>query len=192
MATKDFLCIDGAHPRSRGDNNIEAIADSAYTGSSPLTRGKHQRWPEPYLRRRLIPAHAGKTASYGPATRPVSAHPRSRGENSERGDKIVGAFGSSPLTRGKHLHASAVRGLSGLIPAHAGKTRGLVGHREALAAHPRSRGENDAVVRRLAVLPWLIPAHAGKTPEMVSRSYRPPAHPRSRGENSKSSRKFVP
>ena len=70
-------------------------------------------------------------------------------------------------------------------------------------AHPRSRGENDAVVRRLAVLPGsspltrgkpnpphnarnrgrLIPAHAGKTSRSGAGYPCHPAHPRSRGEN---------
>ena len=50
-------------------------------GSSPLTRGK--RWEQSEIKTTsgLIPAHAGKTAtfrSFGPGT---WAHPRSRGEN---------------------------------------------------------------------------------------------------------------
>ena len=50
-------------------------------GSSPLTRGKRLPKVRDFLRRRLIPAHAGKTrASEGPRIRP-RAHPRSRGEN---------------------------------------------------------------------------------------------------------------
>ena len=103
----------------------------------------------------------------------------------------MGAFGSSPLTRGKHLHASAVRGLSGLIPAHAGKTRGLVGHREALAAHPRSRGENVEPRLPSALFAGSSPLTRGKR-----RGCAPPgrfalAHPRSRGENARNGQSFV-
>ena len=51
-----------AHPRSRGENLKTCTAVGRRTGSSPLTRGK----PRPVFcaaqRRRLIPAHAGKTA----------------------------------------------------------------------------------------------------------------------------------
>ena len=50
---------------------------------------------------RLIPAHAGKTASNSCGVTTNPAHPRSRGEN----DQLVSLFrvlnGSSPLTRGK-------------------------------------------------------------------------------------------
>ena len=55
--------IDGvvAHPRSRGENELECIAGQVVGGSSPLTRGKR----DACLRGReglgLIPAHAGKT-----------------------------------------------------------------------------------------------------------------------------------
>ena len=50
-----------AHPRSRGENADGLARRSASRGSSPLTRGKldeRRRRPD---RRRLIPAHAGKT-----------------------------------------------------------------------------------------------------------------------------------
>ena len=50
-------------------------------GSSPLTRGKPDMSPDERISWRLIPAHAGKTASSGYVRRSYSAHPRSRGEN---------------------------------------------------------------------------------------------------------------
>ena len=50
-----------AHPRSRGENLLEAWGDAEALGSSPLTRGKLQRGKEPAGAERLIPAHAGKT-----------------------------------------------------------------------------------------------------------------------------------
>ena len=93
-------------------------------GSSPLTRGKRGcgglvddlRW--------LIPAHAGKTRIEPLPLGRGWAHPRSRGENSV----IVVSFrcgqGSSPLTRGKLYDYDAHTDTYGLIPAHAGKTRG--------------------------------------------------------------------
>ena len=50
-----------AHPRSRGENHrVEPRLPSAH-GSSPLTRGKPERRLHRAERRRLIPAHAGKT-----------------------------------------------------------------------------------------------------------------------------------
>ena len=72
-------------------------------GSSPLTRGKLVTGYTDMGSGRLIPAHAGKTFVLPRPARIEAAHPRSRGENAARGDKIAGAFGSSPLTRGKHF-----------------------------------------------------------------------------------------
>ena len=98
--------------------------------------------------------------------------------------------------------------MSGLIPAHAGKTRCRIGSRTSRAAHPRSRGENrlwelmeisdqgsSPLTRgklgehRDASDPRrLIPAHAGKTSFVVSIGSCAEAHPRSRGENPPTSR----
>ena len=70
-----------AHPRSRGEN-VEGCFDAVLeAGSSPLTRGKRLREQAQQARRRLIPAHAGKTALSHGITRALPAHPRSRGEN---------------------------------------------------------------------------------------------------------------
>ena len=152
------------------------------TGSSPLTRGKCLGKTVEAIDRGLIPAHAGKMPIPAVDTRTTEAHPRSRGENvyvdvvpSMRG-------GSSPLTRGKSLQATAVVIAGRLIPAHAGKIVHEAVHECFEGAHPRSRGENSAwcgafqvwggsspltrgkylhlTVRKF----WagLIPAHAGK------------------------------
>ena len=50
-----------AHPRSRGENDARAYDTRIATGSSPLTRGKLDVNLDVVQRRRLIPAHAGKT-----------------------------------------------------------------------------------------------------------------------------------
>ena len=172
-----------AHPRSRGENTTVGTMPGAGPGSSPLTRGKHRPQAHQLQRRGLIPAHAGKTLNLRPLRQPLQAHPRSRGENALPGAPGRAPRGSSPLTRGKpaQLHEWAAR--SGLIPAHAGKTRGKLGATDPHTAHPRSRGENGVGIswgspfrgsspltrgkRRRLLRPWcrggLIPAHAGKT-----------------------------
>ena len=71
------------------------------SGSSPLTRGKRERARRGSARRRLIPAHAGKTKSTSLIQARRTAHPRSRGENNIRANLCVSPEGSSPLTRGK-------------------------------------------------------------------------------------------
>ena len=50
-----------AHPRSRGENGDLASGRVAGQGSSPLTRGKHERRVLLKAEKGLIPAHAGKT-----------------------------------------------------------------------------------------------------------------------------------
>ena len=111
--------------------------------------------------------------------------------------------GSSPLTRGKHGRLVASHGLSGLIPAHAGKTVIPVQGRFFVEPHPRSRGENGTSLtcrlRSSGSSPLtrgkrahraraprenrLIPAHAGKTGRGRGPRGGGRAHPRSRGEN---------
>ena len=131
-----------AHPRSRGENVVHAPRFHRSWGSSPLTRGKRRRSDRRLRGRRLIPAHAGKTAPRLATKRARRAHPRSRGENFNRKDKQMWALGSSPLTRGKLNELIRQGRKSGLIPAHAGKTRGRAERRDLQRAHPRSRGEN--------------------------------------------------
>ena len=70
-----------AHPRSRGENGRSDTRKDVEMGSSPLTRGKHGPARRVPRRRRLIPAHAGKTRSPLRRTARNRAHPRSRGEN---------------------------------------------------------------------------------------------------------------
>ena len=195
-----------AHPRSRGENLPRFRVVGVEAGSSPLTRGKQDPGSAQNQQNGLIPAHAGKTRGLQRVQTLVEAHPRSRGENGGLHYQGLEGGGSSPLTRGKHANASMSGMLSGLIPAHAGKTRPRSRPCPSQPAHPRSRGENsfDRSCRCTAhgsspltrgklsdELAYehnggLIPAHAGKT-HFVTR--QPPwagAHPRSRGENARS------
>ena len=111
-----------AHPHSRGENEGADKASTTGSGSSPLTRGKHTRREIARDEHRLIPTHAGKTASTRKA-RPLSrAHPHSRGENSRAPCTWRRIAGSSPLTRGKLEEATGLTRGRGLIPTHAGKT----------------------------------------------------------------------
>ena len=152
-------------------------------GSSPLTRGKRAHGLRLALQPGLIPAHAGKTRPWSPSCPSARAHPRSRGENHLLDGSNVVVRGSSPLTRGKPLVLVLSVWVTGLIPAHAGKTGALEALEEAIAAHPRSRGENppssggggfplgsSPLTRGKRPPPQgeplthrLIPAHAGKT-----------------------------
>ena len=192
-----------AHPRSRGENGRGVGRLGINEGSSPLTRGKLGSGVNDPEGPGLIPAHAGKTAYLAGISISVTAHPRSRGENRKPQNTLRGVRGSSPLTRGKRGVDGVSEGLVGLIPAHAGKTTPRRSPETSKKAHPRSRGENDALpgcttgwegsspltrgkrTARTMTRSWygLIPAHAGKTVEAVSQAARCRAHPRSRGEN---------
>ena len=172
-----------AHPRSRGENEAARQPHGWETGSSPLTRGKRLRGRPRHRYRRLIPAHAGKTASTSTSTTSTRAHPRSRGENQRIKSVAASVTGSSPLTRGKRILTRVRSYADGLIPAHAGKTSCVFASVSIMRAHPRSRGENrktalawarrggsSPLTRGKRVCPsagWkdkgLIPAHAGKT-----------------------------
>ena len=132
-----------------------------------------------------------------------TAHPRSRGENSEKTAGGAGNRGSSPLTRGKQRSDSPDVSHARLIPAHAGKTTASAPSQATSTAHPRSRGENIGTAwinivpsgsspltrgKPVTTLPGavglrLIPAHAGKTVRVQDRYVQVRAHPRSRGEN---------
>ena len=131
-------------PAHAGKTCSVVAACMSGAGSSPLTRGKrscHVRYDK---RCGLIPAHAGKTSPRSRRRVRSRAHPRSRGENFFGGDFLVVCHGSSPLTRGK-LPGPCYRPAGGrLIPAHAGKTNSRICSESAPAAHPRSRGENNA------------------------------------------------
>ena len=194
-----------AHPHSRGENSTTSRCDAEHTGSSPLTRGKPLARMAQVEQRGLIPTHAGKTHRGQSAPARPEAHPHSRGENPGRGFAAPVSAGSSPLTRGKQLAGHVARVGGGLIPTHAGKTRGPCGLAGARAAHPHSRGENKVIgqgydsswgsspltrgkqrrVDESADWEGLIPTHAGKTWPCASSVERKPAHPHSRGENSR-------
>ena len=141
---EDRFALAGAHPRSRGENDLTEPIIELMPGSSPLTRGKLSfRWGW-VVRVRLIPAHAGKTRSDHGRRDRSRAHPRSRGENRMRRVRSFQRRGSSPLTRGKRSSQVDMRSSRGLIPAHAGKTRRSDPRSPHPKAHPRSRGENMA------------------------------------------------
>ena len=111
--------------------------------------------------------------------------------------------GSSPRMRGKHITPEPVKRGTGLIPAHAGKTKAWALTKNASTAHPRACGENKTWhgVREpptgssprmrgkldrpvsFGVECGLIPAHAGKTCGCIGLVLLSRAHPRACGEN---------
>ena len=115
--------VPTAHPRSRGENEIQTHLSEVDGGSSPLTRGKLSFCNVRDVAFRLIPAHAGKTLWSAGKSLIDGAHPRSRGENCGPVHETNGRPGSSPLTRGKRRLDQVDQAGGRLIPAHAGKTQ---------------------------------------------------------------------
>ena len=173
-----------AHPRSRGENLRARAKQHPKHGSSPLTRGKHDRVDCFPSGGRLIPAHAGKTPRTACRRWRARAHPRSRGENTSLTWSDISGLGSSPLTRGKHLRPVHRRRREGLIPAHAGKTLANPDGDLHRWAHPRSRGENTAPPGREGQVVGSSPLTRGKPSTGQELVLASRAHPRSRGENS--------
>ena len=197
--------LRSAHPRVCGENRSPRIDVSTVRGSSPRVRGKPglsffnsgEYW--------LIPACAGKTFLPSPEDHQTWAHPRVCGENQLVLHAIILSCGSSPRVRGKRRLSEVRDGISGLIPACAGKT--IVAARKASArrAHPRVCGENLECLlatieclgssprvrgKRCTPIPdgrsaGLIPACAGKTRRRCARARARWAHPRVCGENLK-------
>ena len=173
----------GAHPRSRGENKAVSTLARKHVGSSPLTRGKPEYQFCEWLLRRLIPAHAGKTADHRSMPVKASAHPRSRGENIPDDGMDAMTLGSSPLTRGKRGRPTFF-----LLAAQAHpRSRGENGHSKGTpkctpGSSPLTRGKPHGFPG-LPRPPRLIPAHAGKTISEHANSDAAQAHPRSRGEN---------
>ncbi len=173
------------------------------TGSSPHTRGTLEGGLEWYLRRRLIPAHAGNTTPRRRSFGSTPAHPRTRGEHGAGDVGEPSHDGSSPHTRGTPRQDPECAALPRLIPAHAGNTSPQRPAPQRGAAHPRTRGEHPTIGQGGDSAPGssphtrgtrgsddvlsrrgrLIPAHAGNTDGHARGQAHAPAHPRTRGEH---------
>ena len=131
------------------------------------------------------------------------AHPRSRGEHRLLRLCSVSEPGSSPLARGTLSFLCRFSLRAGLIPARAGNTGLHLARVQAQGAHPRSRGEHNAMLHHEPVprgssplargtqhaytavqsSEGLIPARAGNTHRGGHSKKSIRAHPRSRGEH---------
>ena len=194
---------DRAHPRVCGENRMNHIHVFQGVGSSPRVRGKLTTAKRNVLRRRLIPACAGKTCDQDYAGVVSRAHPRVCGENVRAWLYGIITAGSSPRVRGKRDLRVARAARVGLIPACAGKTSSSASWWTKTWAHPRVCGENLGIVgstvglrgssprvRGKHRLVWfvfvkcgLIPACAGKTQSKQVPHNETTAHPRVCGEN---------
>ena len=123
------ILLPEEHPRARGENIIGVKSSSSSSGTSPRTRGKPLGVHDWGIRRRNIPAHAGKTVQGVYHHWWGREHPRARGENTLEENKMVLDSGTSPRTRGKPTITSFGEIWHRNIPAHAGKTFTRRGYR---------------------------------------------------------------
>ena len=130
------------HPRIRGENPVVNSAVGAARETSPHTRGERRNQKVCRVRRRNIPAYAGRTDKLLERSDLVRKHPRIRGENVAILAAHKKAKETSPHTRGEQailpLLASSLRN----IPAYAGRTNRMWSRQGRFEKHPRIRGEN--------------------------------------------------
>ena len=197
------ITAPGAHPRMRGEHAASRALSSAHMGSSPHARGAPRSRASARHRSGLIPACAGSTSRPTPTWPGRRAHPRMRGEHAASRALSSAHMGSSPHARGAPGSCGPRSWTLRLIPACAGSTAPAASKARTRPAHPRMRGEHEALWRAWEQLRGssphargarddpptyspprrLIPACAGST--SWTSSNRPPttAHPRMRGEH---------
>ena len=108
------------HPRIRGERALTSFSWALMPGSSPHTRGTHDRQREGSDQRRFIPAYAGNAGDDAPQRRRSPVHPRIRGERMGGQPLADGGGGSSPHTRGTRVSNSPWAYMEWFIPAYAG------------------------------------------------------------------------
>ena len=191
------------HPRIRGEHRLPPAGGRLVAGSSPHTRGAPLYGAAGEGLAGIIPAYAGSTPPRD-ARKPNSwDHPRIRGEHRPAKQTGCAWKGSSPHTRGAHHERTIERSVSRIIPAYAGSTSPVAGHRAGGRDHPRIRGEHNgrctrgfarlgssphtrgapAAVPDVALVAGIIPAYAGSTGSVWPSSTPRRDHPRIRGEH---------
>ena len=193
------------HPRIRGEHESTMYCSPRDSGSSPHTRGARRPRLSASDPRRIIPAYAGSTDSEGTLLVSVRDHPRIRGEHGTAKKNSPNSNGSSPHTRGAHVHVRLRNDIARIIPAYAGSTRASAASFCHEADHPRIRGEHcprgagpvgvdgssphtrGAPSSSHTFVPHsgIIPAYAGSTSCAWGVSHFLADHPRIRGEHAR-------
>ena len=152
-----------AHPRTRGVDLLPWIKMPNAQGSSPHAGSRPDALPGDQTQQGLIPAGGESTAPGSTSGSTAWAHPRTRGVDDPWAAIAARKAGSSPHAgsrRGRRL-ADVLR--PGLIPARGESTSTLWSPRDAMTAHPRTRGVDGITIHlqrpRLGSSP-----HAGSRP----------------------------
>ena len=190
------------HPRACGELPFTASRRNRNLGSSPRMRGTPCQTHQPCRRWRIIPAHAGNSATHPIQTAHQPDHPRACGELMMSLRELSPPDGSSPRMRGtRGVHRGAVH-THRIIPAHAGNSATWLPRARSNTDHPRACGEliprpgyensvygssprmrgTRSYLRPASEGDRIIPAHAGNSGGASSASCRRPDHPRACGE----------
>ena len=134
------------HPRACGEHTSTGTAKVTVKGSSPRMRGTLDDTYTKLPIAGIIPAHAGNTNFFCFLFIVCRDHPRACGEHCFGMACVRFHSGSSPRMRGTRRHATALRRIDGIIPAHAGNTcRGYRRYR-TWWDHPRACGEHSIIL----------------------------------------------
>ena len=175
--------VVAVHPRMRGEHAVDRGALGVAHGSSPHARGTRTGSSRGCSVAGFIPACAGNTAMQSASARPISVHPRMRGEHGAASRYACEFRGSSPHARGTRSIGEEIRARRRFIPACAGNT--VAAFEQAImerGSSPHARGTLTATViveetRRF------IPACAGNTLPVLHGTDYAAVHPRMRGEH---------
>ena len=153
-------------------------------------RGKREFSVDTTGKKRITPAHAGKTGPNPIKRFCVQDHPRACGENLRARVRLLPILGSPPRMRGKRTLLPASTLHDRITPAHAGKTIAASNISPSVQDHPRACGENAFLANLSRLRPGspprmrgkhgfeldrpkpyrITPAHAGKTDALAEGS----------------------
>ena len=155
----------------RGENADEGMSEVIGLGSPPHARGKWLVSGLMNIQSGITPACAGKILSWRRMIRILRDHPRMRGENVGAAMVYLRDRGSPPHARGKSAQALGDGDHTGITPACAGKMSAPPDTDKPHRDHPRMRGENMLMYRRLMAGSGSPPHARGKWPETPAESH---------------------
>ncbi len=137
-----LACLAGLadHPRMRGADSPELVADALAQGPSPPARGRRDLGDAGHLPLGTIPACAGPTLAGAAHTRWTTDHPRMRGADSFSASIPRLLEGPSPHARGRQGDSDERPRVARTIPACAGPTCPWWAIQQGVSDHPRMRG----------------------------------------------------
>ena len=147
----------GDHPRLRGEQFRFVYLLPVQIGSPPLARGTDKAMPNVRTRFRITPACAGNRWQLPHIEGGDEDHPRLRGEQSTSWLALTLKRGSPPLARGTVSGENLGKLNGGITPACAGNSSFF--NRSCCSSwdHPRLRGEQASISKRLF-------SHSGSPP----------------------------